>query len=604
MSLATAPPAPETPPARRRLRFTPKLRLALLWPALAALATVTALLLVAVPRIFSAASTRELLDAARLVAPALQVPPSGPYTELQRQVGRLAAGTSMRLTVVALDGTVLADSDQAPEGVGRMENHRDRPEIAAALARGEGTAVRHSATIGADFVYAARLVAASDGRQWIVRLSQPIAALAELKRHFVGVVLLAALAAMGAMGAISWWLHRTLFRPLTDLIAAAQELGDGDFAARFEIPGETELATLGAALSRIARRAREQIAALAAERDHLHTIVDSLADGVMVTDRDGRADTANPIFRELLGHPAPVAGLTLREVSRHPALSDLVERVRQEGGRHEAQVELSGPRRRIVDLRATALADGGGTVVVARDVTDVEQLHRTRRDFVANVSHELKTPLAAIRGSAETLEDGALDDPAAARSFLARILDQCARLESLVSDLLMLSRLETAERTRALERVDLAELVHEVAERFADAAAARGVTLAVAVEGDGVVSGEADALERMLANLADNAVKHGRPGGHVTLEVEGRAGEVALRVRDDGPGIPGELLPRVFERFFRIDGGRDRTAGGSGLGLAIVKHTALAHGGTVDVESTPGRGSTFHVRLPRLSPAG
>ena len=599
MTAETAPPTPIATPRNRRLRFSPKLRLALLWPALAALATVTGLLLVALPGLFTSASTQELLDAVRMIAPAIEVPPAGPYEALQRQAGHLAAGTSMRLTVVALDGTVLADSDRSGDEVSHMENHLHRPEIAGALARGEGTAVRRSATIGVDFVYVARLVAAPDGRQWIVRLSQPIAALARLERRFLGVLALAAFAALLAMAAISWWLDRRLFVPLADLIAAAREIGDGEYDTRFDIPSETELATLGLALSRIARRAQEQIAALAAERDHLHTVVDSLADGVLVIDRDGRADTANPVFRELLGHPAPIAGLTLREVSRQPALSDLVERVRREGGRQTTQVELPPPQRRILDLHATALAGGGGAVVVARDVTESEQLHRMRRDFVANVSHELKTPLAAIRGCAETLSDGALDDPSAAHPFLDRILAHCGRLETLVSDLLMLSRLETAERSRVLSPVDLADLARRVAEQLGDQTAARHARLGVTETGDTTLLGEPDALERMLANLADNAVKHGRPGGTVAIEIEGLAHEVVVRVRDDGPGIPSELLPRVFERFFRIDGGRGRAEGGSGLGLAIVKHTALAHGGTVEIESALGRGSTFHVRLPR-----
>jgi two-component system phosphate regulon sensor histidine kinase PhoR len=224
-----------------------------------------------------------------------------------------------------------------------------------------------------------------------------------------------------------------------------------------------------------------------------------------------------------------------------------------------------------------------------------------RRDFVAHVSHELKTPLAAIRGCAETLSDGALDDPAAAHPFLDRILAHCGRLETLVSDLLMLSRLETAERSRVLSPVDLANLARRVAEQLGDQTAARDTRLTVTATGDATLLGEPDALERMLANLADNAVKYGRPGGAVAIEVEGRPSEVLLRVRDDGPGIPTELLPRVFERFFRLDGGRGRAEGGTGLGLAIVKHTALAHGGTVEIESALGHGSTFHVRLPRTS---
>lgn len=279
-----------------------KLRLALLWPALAALATRTGLSLAALPGLFTSASTQELLDAVRMIAPAIEVPPAGPT---RRSSGRPAISPPARRCADRrrprrrCSPTATAAATRCPTwrttSIARRSPERSRvakgPQLAAAR--------RSASTSSTSLAWLPLPMAA----RWIVRLSQPIAALARLERRFLGVLALAAFAALLAMAAISWWLDRRLFVPLADLIVAAREIGDGEYDTRFDIPSETELATLGLALSRIARRAQEQIAALAAERDHLHTVVDSLADGVLVIDRDGRADTANPVFRELLGTP-------------------------------------------------------------------------------------------------------------------------------------------------------------------------------------------------------------------------------------------------------------------------------------------------------------
>jgi two-component system, OmpR family, phosphate regulon sensor histidine kinase PhoR len=262
-------------------------------------------------------------------------------------------------------------------------------------------------------------------------------------------------------------------------------------------------------------------------------------------------------------------------------------------------IELSAPERRTLLLASAALAGGErGAVVVARDTTELTRLADMRRDFVANVSHELKTPLAAIRGYAETLRDGALDEPPTARRFTERILQHCRRLQALLDDLLTLSRLESVALAEEREPVDLNALVQRAVDLLGKAAREREVQIAVEGGALPAVPGDADALERLVLNLVDNAVKYNQPGGQVTVRLAQQDHAAVLEVADTGIGIPPDALPRVFERFYRVDKGRSRDEGGTGLGLAIVKHVAQAHGGQIDVESRMGKGTTFRVKLP------
>jgi two-component system phosphate regulon sensor histidine kinase PhoR len=482
-----------------------------------------------------------------------------------------------------------------------MDNHLSRPEVAAALARGEGRAIRRSDTTGIETAYAARLVHAADGGAAIVRLGLPISSLAPLRRGLTGALLISAALAAALVAALSWWLTRILFRPLSALIASAHRMGEGDYRVRPTVPEEGELATLGRALERIAAHARDQIAAVEAERDHLSATVASMTEGVLVADRHGRGRLVNPAFRELFGLPAQAPPDEVLQLAREARLDDLIAATLASRRAASAELERLEPAGRILALFASPLAPDEGVVVVARDVTEAERLSRMRKDFVANVSHELKTPLAAIRGYAETLVDGAAEDPATARRFSERILDQSRRLGDLLEDLLTLSRLEGTQPFRALERVDLRALALEAAELVAGAAAARSIEITVEAGDSPAVVGDADGLLRLFANLLDNAVKYNREGGTVSVRLREQDERAELEVSDTGIGIPAAHLARIFERFYRVDPGRARDEGGTGLGLAIVKHVAQAHQGRVEVESEPGAGSTFRVLLPRTA---
>jgi two-component system phosphate regulon sensor histidine kinase PhoR len=583
--------------------FAPRLRLAPLWPALAALALAAILASILLPRTLAEAATAQLAQETRLLTAAVPHPATfaGPDLVLEQRLRQLVAGTDFRITVVALDGTVLADSDRRDDELAAMDNHRSRPEIAAALARGEGSAVRHSDTTGHDTLYAARLVRDDAGRSWILRLGQPLSTVSALNRHLRRILMLAVLAALALVALLSWWLTRALFRPLGELLAAADLMGRGDYSTPFRVPEQRELARLGNSLARIARHAGEQLRAVEAERDHLRATVAGMTEGVLVTDARGKVRLLNPAFCQIFGVPAKTVPADALDLAREPRLVDLVRQVLADGGERTLHLERLEPVRRTLALAGASLGAEEGAVIVVRDITESEQLNRMRRDFVANVSHELRTPLAAIQGYAETLSDGAVDERETALRFSQRIVEQCRRLGALLADLLTLSRLEGKEPLETLEPVDLRTVAREAIELVAGLAAAKQVTVELETGASPVVPGDPEGLFRLFSNLLENAVKYNQPGGQVAVALATREPAPAtavIEVRDTGIGIPGSALPRIFERFYRVDKGRAREEGGTGLGLAIVKHVAQAHQGRVEVESELGKGSTFRVLLP------
>jgi len=629
----------------------PKLELSAIWPALAAVLVAAVVLWNILPTLIEETAADHLLDTLEILAPVLSDEAAGDQTEVQQRIEALAAGGHLRLTLVGSDGVVLADSERTPEQVTRMDNHLSRPEIVEALATGTGSSVRLSATTGVRYAYAARTVTALDGRLYVVRIAQPLGALETLQWRLTTGLVLALSVGLLAAAAVFFWISRRVIQPVARLAEGAGAIAAGSYSARLEPPEEQHLAALAEALNRMAGRVEEQIAAVRAERDHLEAIVRSMSDGVLVTDREGRAQLVNPEFRTLFGLDRPERagaaghgdfdprGRTPLEIIRQPELARLVKQTLTEGRSTSVTVELRQPERRILSLTSAALTapvaaavkgPGGGhpgslaapfdpesphgAVVVARDITRSVRIDEMRRDFVANVSHELKTPLSAIRGFAETLQYGALDDPPAARRFIGRILDQCRRLQNLLDDLLILSRLESADRVPVHAPVDLRALARRAVETVVEGASAGGVTVTLTVDelpGEPLY-GDRESLERLILNLVENAVKYNRQGGEVQVRLsraEDRGDEprAVIEVADTGIGIPEADQGRIFERFYRVDKGRTRasgtTEGGTGLGLAIVKHIVQSHGGRIEVDSELEVGTVFRVLLPLSRPS-
>ncbi len=536
--------------------------------------------------------TRSLLTQARL----------GARSVLDARV--LGDACECRATVIASDGVVLGDSSLDAKGLANMENHRARSEVAAALEGREASAVRRSATLGAEHLYAAAPVAGRDGKvRAVIRLSLPLTEIARrvgLARRFV---LWTAALTFAAALILAWLLARAAGRPLEEMAAVARRLAAGEYGARVRGPlGGDERALLGETLNALAGRVEETIGALSRDRSRLAAVLDQMAEGVVAVDAEGRVLLVNPALSRLLGIDAAQArGRGHLESLRHHGLAELIGEVLRGDCPTARELRLFSPEELVFDAHAAALRQDGrpiGALVVLHDITRLRRLEEVRRDFVANVSHELRTPLASIKGYAETLRDGALDDKTHRLEFVKTIEEQAIHLSKLVDDLLDLSSIESGHRPPRFETLMLLPLLQSAARDASPVAAERGVRVSVvSVDALPAARSDADQLRQVLANLIDNAVKYNEPGGLVELSARAEDGEVIVSIRDTGVGIPDSDLSRVFERFYRVDKSRSRDAGGTGLGLAIVKHLIEVQGGRVWAESRQPGGSTFFFAL-------
>ena len=392
--------------------------------------------------------------------------------------------------------------------------------------------------------------------------------------------------------------------PMRLLTAAASRLARGDLDHRLPTGRVQETRELAQALNDMAASVKGIVTELSEERDKLSTILATMTDGVALLDQEGVITLANPAAREYLGlSPGAGMGQRLIEVVRDHELSELVSRCRQAGTPQTLELQLARSRS-FFNVIATPLAVGGreSALLVLHDLTQARRVETTRREFVANVSHELRTPLASIRASAETLQDGALEDPEAARQFLGRITHNAERMSALVQDLLDLSRLESGEVNLNLSPVDVGRVIQEVVEIHDAQARAKGVSLRADAGSAAVASADEGRLQQVLSNLVENAVKFTPSGGEVRVEVERKGRWLEVRALDSGVGVAAEDAPHVFERFYKAD--RSQGQGGTGLGLAIAKHIVQSHGGRIWVDSREGEGSVFGFTVPAAGASG
>jgi len=561
----------------------------------------------------------QLAGECRLVRAALAAQPS---EALEPTVLRLAAASGARLTVIAPDGRVLADSQAEPA---HMDPHNTRIEVVDARRTGLGWSIRHSATLGQDMLY----VAESSGPEApTIRAALPLtrvrAASASLRRAISAAAVVAAALAV-LVGA---WLARSITGPLGEVAQAARRVGEGDLAARARVTTEDEVRDLAQVINAMAGSLATARAGLEQSAAHLHSILTHLADGLVVVGPDETVELLNPAAALLLavepegdlGHglgpvgqvagPAtqPPAGLAthathhLAEVVRHYELVDVVRRALRLRTLARAEV-LTGdqPPRTIAAAATPVEGDDGellGAVMALRDLTALQRLQQVRQDFIANASHELRTPVAAIRSLAETLNNGALRDPEAASRFLGQIVTNTESLATLLDDMMALTRLEDVQHRSQPEALGVQELLAAAAQRVAPQAEDRGTQLEVEAPSGLEVWCAPDDLLTAVVNLVDNAVKYAGEQSRVRLSGERAGDQVLISIADNGPGIPEADRERVFERFYRLDKGRSRALGGTGLGLSIVKHAVESNGGRVWVEAAAEGGARFVVALP------
>ncbi len=521
-----------------------------------------------------------------------------PRSELEDWTRQAAQRSGARVTIVDPKGVALADSHHDPE---TMENHATRPEIVAAYKNGVGQAIRHSATLNRDLCYVALRLAYHDEPGYILRLAVPLedvgASTSAVRWRILWASLYAALAAL----VIAYFFSRSFSRRIARLRAFAEGLVSAHFSQAPLPAADDELGALGRSLGTTAVQLRDLVDRLSVESAQREAILASMVEGVLAVDGNLRITFANQSFARAVGAPTPIPPkMPLVELVRTPELREILTRVLTAGESVKRRMQVPADNR-VFEVQAAPLTSetGRGAIAILHDITDLERLERIRRDFVANVSHELRTPLTAIRGYTETLLEGALEDQENNRRFLEIIQAHSIRLNNIASDLLTLSELEAGKGRLEPGPVSVREAAESAMRTLESEARLRGVTLVCGRMEDTWVLGDRMQFEQVLVNLLDNAIKFNRPGGEARIEVA-RTGVARVKVTltDTGIGIPHDDLPRIFERFYRVDKARSRQVGGTGLGLSIVKHIVERLNGTVGVESQLGKGSTFTLLLP------
>ena len=511
----------------------------------------------------------------------------------------VSARAQARITVIDPKGTVLADSQHDPES---MENHANRPEILQAYRGQVGVSIRHSATLDLDLCYVALSVPYQGATGFVLRLAVPIqqldSAVAAVRWWLLG----ASLIVLGLAMIIAYFFSERFARRIRELQSFAENLVETRASQELEPGSDDELGALARSLNRMAAQLRDSLERLHLESARREAILSSMVEGVLAVDQEMRVTFCNASFVRVIAAAEVAERTPLLEVVRDAGLRDMLSQVLVSEKPLKQRLQLPAADGRAFEVQAAPLSVSlrWGAIAVLHDITDLERLERVRKDFVANVSHELRTPLTAILGYAETLLEGALEDPENRRKFLEIIRSHALRLNNIAADLLTLSELESGQvEVTEKEHFSIVSAVDNAVRTVESEARVLGVQVVCAHLEEILTMGSRLRLEQALVNLLDNAIKFNHPTGQVRIEVARMPGELArITVADTGIGIPSEDLSRIFERFYRVDKARSREVGGTGLGLSIVKHVIERMNGKITVESTLGKGTVFTIILP------
>ncbi len=523
-------------------------------------------------------------------------------TGLNNICKQTARFSDSRITIISLEGVVLADSHEDPAV---MENHGQRPEILMAYSGEVGVSTRYSNTLQTMMKYVAIPLTENSEVVAVVRASLPVSEIDETVSTFYRNILMAGLIILFIAGVVSFLLTRKLTAQLRALRDGAARFADGKLDTRLVLSDVDEIADLSLSMNRMAAQLDSRIRTIAEQRNEREAILSSMTEGVIALDNNEKIVSLNREASRLLGIvPDRVRGRAFYEVVRVPALLEFAERAVRSAELLETEIELVEDEKRYLQVRAATLRDNRnervGTVFVLADISRLKKLENLRREFVANVSHELKTPVTAITGSVETLLADPDIAPEDSRRFLEMIARQSGRLNSLIEDLLKLARLESEAEVGDLSRapVRLVDVLEAAVSACSEEVKRHQAKISLSCDNNIEVNVNRGQIEQAIINLLDNAIRYSITLPVVSVRAAIEKDRIVISVSDNGPGIASEHLPRLFERFYRVDKARSREAGGTGLGLAIVKHIALAHNGSVSVESTPGEGSTFYIYLP------
>ncbi len=509
-----------------------------------------------------------------------------------------------RITVVLPSGKVIGDSEEDP---GSMDNHGDRKEVRAAIGGNIGNSIRFSRTLQQKMMYVAVPLIKDNKILGVLRASIPVTsvdnALKSIQRKIaLGGLLTALFAAI-----ISLFVARRISRPLEEMKKSADRFAEGDLTHRLPVPDTKEMGALGEAMNQMAAQLDSRIKTAIRQKNELETVLSSMLEGVIAVDMDERIISINQVAARMFnGEPAKFQGQSIQEAIRVSRLQRFVKKALLSVESIEDDIVLNNDGERVLNIHSSPLQDAKeariGILVVINDVTKLRRLENVRRDFVANVSHEIKTPLTAIKGFVETLHDGTVEKPEDIERFFGIIIKHINRLDAIVEDLLTLSRIEKEDTGKEIKFEtgsikDVIETAIQVCQAKADK---KNIHIDLSCDKEITAKIDPALLDQAMVNILDNAIKYSEKGSAVYVECSSMEKEIIISIKDQGIGIAKKHLPRLFERFYRVDKARSRELGGTGLGLAIVKHIVQAHAGKILVESTPGKGSAFTIHLPRL----
>jgi two-component system, OmpR family, phosphate regulon sensor histidine kinase PhoR len=539
----------------------------------------------------------ELLRLCRLARQVVEESPA-PFTPetMDREADKLGEATTARVSVIAEDGTLVGDSYLSVSDVLRAENHLSRKEIKEAAAKGYGSEVRFSATVSKDMLYEAVPFRRADAKGFI-RVAMPLTDISRLVHRLRLLIFFAGIVGLLVAVGISGFSSHYIFRAFRSLVENTRAIANGE-KGRLFISSEDEIGGLAGSINRMSEELENVVSALTGERDLLGAVLEGISDAVIALDEKEHVVLVNQaavVMLELMTSPK---GKYLVEIIRVPAIKDLLTKIKNMET-VSAEIDLTGKSIRRVLVRATPLRTGG-SVLVLGDITELRRLETIRKDFVANVSHELRTPVSIIRANAETLLNGGMEEPDRAALFIEAMLRNAERLSSIIADLMDLSKIEAGQLKLDLESHDVESVLRRAMEMMSKAAQERKHELALRVEPSLSARFDPKALEQVIANLLENAVKYTKEGGHIQIKAYSVDEGVRIEVEDDGPGIEMRHRERIFERFYRVDPGRSREMGGTGLGLSIVKHIVDVMGGRVGMEPADTHGSIFWIFLPNL----
>ncbi len=508
------------------------------------------------------------------------------FSELDSLVKSIGEETNIRITVIATDGTVLADSKKDPS---LMENHGTRPEVTQALSKGYGESLRYSTTMQKKMLYVAIPLKTNGKVIGILRLSLFLSDIehlvSSLLRDMICMILI--VTALSLLGA--YFLAKSFSDPIRELVSVSNKLALGDFSAKASIQRKDELGKLASSFNEMGERIKELFDRVRLKQEELIAILSSLSEGLIVIDRKGRIELSNRSFDKIVGVGSQ--GKFYWEVLRNSELTKFVEKAINDKQTVTKEIEFKG---KVFLMSITPVVSEEKFIVVLHDITEFKNIEKIKRDFVANVSHELRTPLTAIKGYVETLEDEVQGE---AKTYLKIIRKHTERIINIVKDLLTLAEVEEKGLDTSLKDIHLKGFLDNVVKIFKPRAEEKGLELKFIAQCNPAIKGDPFKLEQVFVNLIDNAIKYTDKGG-MSILLKEENGYAVVEVIDTGIGIPKEHIPRIFERFYVVDKSRSRKLGGTGLGLSIVKHIVLLHGGKIEVESEPGKGSKFIVKLP------